>query len=103
MEIVRINPFRRKNRAAFSGNMYCPRCSRHVDPTTTPIGFENDKTKLSLVENVGPFVRVYQCRICGGKFRYDVNARQTHPYSSFKRGLRLRGLRYRGRVPILRT
>ena len=106
MHILMQNPFRKLNRAAFSGEMHCPFCSRHVDPTTTPIGFENEKTKLRLLESVGPFIRRYICKLCGGIWRYDINSKQLSPYSSFKRGLRnninIPGVRYSGRVPLLK-
>lgn len=102
MEILRMNPFRRINRAAFQGHMYCPFCSTHVDTTTTPIGFESNKTKIELVDNIGPFIRVYRCKLCGGRFRYDINRHTAHPYDSFKRGLKLDGIKYRGYVPLLK-
>lgn len=101
MDIIRINPFRKWNKAAFSGAMHCPFCARQVDPTTTPIGFESTKTKIELVENIGPFIRVYRCKTCNGKFRYDINQQTMHPYSSFKRGLKLQGINYTGYVPLL--
>ena len=98
-----FNPFKKgRNRAAFQGNMHCPLCSKHVDPTTSPIGFESDKDKIVLKENLGPFIRVYKCMHCGGEWRYDIAKQQTHPYSSFKRGLKLPGLGYSGSVPLLK-
>ena len=98
--------FRRKNKGAFQGEMTCPLCSRQSDPTSTPIGFESDEQKIILKEQLGPFIRVYKCLHCGGEWRYDVNPRQTDPYSSFTRGLKknvkLPGLKYSGRVPLLK-
>ena len=97
------NPFRRGlNRARFQGNMHCPYCSKHVDPNTTPIGFETDKDKIVLKENLGPFIKVYKCKQCGGEWRYDVARQKSNPYSSFKRGLKLPGLSYTGGVPLLK-
>ena len=96
------NPFRKGlSRARFQGKMNCPFCSKHVDPTTTPIGFETDRTKIRLKESLGPFIRVYKCKSCGGEWRYDIRSEGRHPYNSFKRGLKLPGLRYSGAVPIL--
>lgn len=96
---------RKYNRGAFGGDMHCPFCSKHVDPTTSPIGFESNKAKIREIGNIGPFMREYKCMHCGGEWRYDIQKRQVHPYSSFKRGLkknvRLPGLGYSGRVPIL--
>ena len=101
-----INPFPRHgmNRAAFQGNMNCPYCSIEVDPQTTPIGFESSgKPKLRFVENAGPFTRVYRCKKCGGKFRYDITSGSSTPYDSFTRGLKkprvnLPGLKFSGAV-----
>ena len=101
MEYIRLNPFRKWNRAAFSGSMHCPFCARQVDPTTTPVGFESNRIKIELLETIGPFIRVYRCKICGGQFRYDIHRDTYHPYSSFKRGLKLTGFNYKGYVPIL--
>lgn len=98
-----MNPFRRLNRGAFSGALHCPLCSKHVDSTTTAIGFESDKPKLEFVENIGPFIRVYRCRHCNGRFRYDIARDAKHPYSSFKRGLKLKGINFNGYVPILKV
>lgn len=102
-EVMAFNPFRKGlSRARFQGNMHCPYCSKHVDPTTIPIGFESEKTKLRLKERLGPFIRVYKCMLCGGEFRYDIAQEGTHPYSSFKRGLmKIPGLKYSGSVPLL--
>lgn len=98
-----FNPFKKgRSRAAFQGDMHCPFCSRHVDPGTSPIGFETDKPKIRLTGNIGPLMRGYKCMSCGGEWRYDINARQTEPYSSFKKGLKLPGLDYSGRVPLLK-
>ena len=96
-----INPFARgMSRGAFHGEMNCPFCSANADPTTTPIGFENKgKSKFRFVENVGPFIRVYKCKKCNGQFRYDVTNGTSSPYDSFKKGLKLPGLGYSGRVP----
>lgn len=102
MDIIFNNPFRKINKAAFSGSMHCPFCSRHVDPSTTSIGFETDKTKIKFLDNVGPFIRRYQCGTCHGIWRYDINTKQISPYSSFKRGLKLHGLNYTGYVPLLK-
>jgi hypothetical protein len=93
---------RRFNKAAFSSEMHCPFCSRHVDPTASRIGFETEKTRIKCLENVGPFVRRYQCGKCGGIWRYDIATQTINPYSSFKRGLKLQGLNYRGFVPLLK-
>lgn len=102
-----FNPFKKGlNKGRFQGNMNCPHCSRAADPTTTPIGFEQDKVKIKLLENLGPYMRVYKCKLCGGVFRYDIRAEGRHPYDSFKRGLKkmnLPGLKYSGRVPLLDT
>lgn len=106
IEILMRNPFKKLNRAAFAGEMHCPFCSVHVDPSTTPIGFEQNKTKLKLLDCIGPFVRRYVCKLCGGIWRYDINTHQLHPYSSFKRGLRnninLPGVNFKGPVPLLK-
>ena len=64
MQIMMNNPFAKKNVAAFSGEMHCPYCSIHVDPKATPIGFESTRTKIRTLENVGPFIRRYQCGLC---------------------------------------
>ena len=99
------NPFRKGlSKGRFQGKMNCPYCSRQADPTTNPIGFEQDKVKLKIVDNLGPFIRLYKCMLCGGEFRYDIRAEGRHPYDSFKRGLKnvnLPGLKYSGRVPLL--
>ena len=90
MDIIINRPSRRGvSRGAFQGDMHCPFCSRHADPTATLIGFETEKQKIKLIGNIGPFMREYKCMKCGGVWRYDINARQEHPYSSFKRGLNL--------------
>lgn len=102
MQILMHNPFRKLNKGAFAGEMHCPFCSTHVDPTTTPIGFESNKTKLRLLESIGPFIRRYKCGLCGGIWRYDVNLQQLSPYSSFKKGLNLKGVNFKGYVPILK-
>ena len=95
------------NKGAFHGDMQCPYCSRHVDPTTAPIGFESDKQKIKLWDVLGPFMREYRCMHCGGKWRYDIKRQMAHPYDSFKRGLnknmQLPELKYSGRVPILKS
>jgi len=84
-----INPFaKRMNPGAFHGEMNCPFCSVKADPTTTPMGFETDKTKIRLVGTIGPFVREYKCMLCGGVWRYDIAGHSTHPYDSFKKGLK---------------
>lgn len=104
-----FNPFRKGiNKGAFQGELNCPYCSKHVDPTTTPLGFETDKPKIRLVERIGPFMMVYRCGYCNGRFRYDINKRQLHPYSSCKRGLKMRGVAgkpfaFHGNVPIIGT
>ena len=96
------NPFRKGlSKGRFRGKMNCPFCSKHADPTTTPIGFETDKTKIKLWDNIGPFMREYRCMSCGGRFRYDIREENRHPYDSFKRGLKLPGLGYNGRVPLI--
>ena len=102
MQIMMNNPFAKKNVAAFSGAMHCPYCSRHVDPKATPIGFESTRTKIRTLENVGPFIRRYQCGLCGGIWRYDIMHQQLQPYSSFKRGLKLDGINFRGKVPLFK-
>lgn len=103
--LLRFNPFvRGRARAAFQGKMQCPFCSKHVDPTTTPIGFESDKQKIVLKDAIGPFIREYRCKLCGGVWRYDIAKEGKHPYSSFKRGLvKLPGIKYSGRVRLLKT
>ena len=88
----------------FHGEMYCPFCSIHVDPTTTPIGFESDKPRLKQGDDLGPFMREYICKDCGGRFRYDIRQQFLHPYNSFKRGLKhidLPLMKYTGKVPLL--
>ncbi len=96
------NPFKKgMDKARFQGSMHCPHCSRQADPTSTPIGFETNKTKIILKETVGPFIRVYKCGSCNGEWRYDINQHKKHPYSSFKRGLKLPGLKFSGRVPTI--
>ena len=98
-----FNPFKKgKNRGAFQGKMHCPYCSKHVDPTTSPIGFETNKDKIYLKEMLGPFIRVYKCKQCSGEWRYDIAQELVHPYNSFKRGLKLPGVSYSGKVPLLR-
>jgi len=84
-----------KDKAAFQGSMSCPLCSRSADPTATRIGFESDKQKIKLVGNVGPLMREYKCMKCNGTWRYDINGRRLHPYSSFKRGLKITDPRLR--------
>jgi hypothetical protein len=84
--------------------MNCPYCSKHVDPLTTPIGFESNKQKIKLIGNIGPFMREYRCMICGGVWRYDIAQAKSHPYSSFKKGLKVPpGFKtmFQGRVPLL--
>jgi len=103
MDFILNNPFRKVNKSAFQGDMHCPYCSKHADPTATPIGFESDKTKIVLLDRIGPFIRRYTCKRCGGIWRYDINTHQVHPYSSFKKGLKLNGINFSGRVPILKT
>lgn len=101
-----FNPFRVKNRGAFQGDMCCPFCNTQADPTSTPIGFETDRIKIRLKERLGPFIRVYKCMNCGGEWRYDVAKRMSHPYNSFKRGLKknikLPGISFSGPVPLLK-
>jgi hypothetical protein len=90
MDILGFNPFAKGlSKARYTGDMHCPFCSYHADPTSTPIGFESAKNKIRLVGNLGPFIKEYQCQLCGGIWRYDVNAQQSHPYQSFKRGLKI--------------
>lgn len=102
-----FSPFQRGlNKGRFRGEMNCPYCSKHVDPTTTPIGFESDKPKIRLKGNIGPFMREYKCMLCGGEWKYDIQKQQVHPYDSFGRGLKnkninLPGLKHSGRVPLL--
>jgi len=96
------NPFARgRSKAAFQGKMNCPFCSKAADPTTTPIGFESERQKIKCVGNVGPFMREYKCGICGGYWRYDFQKNQVHPYDSFKKGLKLPGLKFSGKVPLI--
>jgi len=102
MDILLHNPFRKINRGAFAGDMHCPYCSKHVDSSTTPIGFESDRQKIKLLDTIGPFIRRYQCKMCRGIWRYDIHTKQISPYSSFKRGLRLPGLNHTGYVPLLK-
>lgn len=98
--------FKKKNRGAFHGDMHCPYCSKHVDPTTTPMGFETETDKVKLNQYIGPFMREYRCGHCNSIWRYDIHRRMLHPYSSFKRGLkkniRLPGMNYSGRVPLIK-
>jgi len=96
------SPYKQKNRSAFQGEMTCPHCSKASDPTTTGLNFVNDgKPKITLKENLGPFIRVYKCRRCGGEWRYDVARQFNNPYQSFKKGLKLDGLNFKGRVPLV--
>ena len=89
MEILSWNPFKKGiNKAAYQGTMHCPFCSKHADPTTSPIGFETEKSKIVFLGNVGPLVREYGCKSCGGKWRYDLSARPGNPYETF-RGLKM--------------
>jgi len=102
MDIIMNGRLRNINKAAFGGSMHCPYCSKHADPTATPIGFESDKSKIKLLDTVGPFIRRYQCMKCHGIWRYDIHRQTVHPYSSFKRGLKLPGLNFTGYVPIIK-
>jgi len=91
------------NRGAYQGEMHCPYCSIHADPRTSRIGFETEKTKIKCTGNIGPFVREYKCMKCNGSWRYDITKNyDPNPYSSFKRGLKLPGLGYTGKVPIIK-
>jgi hypothetical protein len=102
MDTLMHNPFRKINKGAFQGEMHCPFCSRYVDPSTTPIGFESTKSRIKLLEMIGPFIRRYRCSLCGGIWRYDVNGQQLSPYSSFGRGLKLNNINFKGFVPLLK-
>ena len=102
MEIIMGGRLKGVNKAAFQGEMNCPFCSIKADPSASIIGFETSKSNIKCLGNVGPFMREYKCMSCGGVWRYDI-ARQysNNPYSSFKRGLKLPGLGYEGKVRLI--
>jgi len=99
LNIINAFPRRGMKKEAFQGKMSCPFCARAADPTTEPMGFESDKQKIRCIDTVGPFMRVYKCGHCGGEWRYDFQKNMAHPYNSFKRGLKLDGINFSGKVP----
>ena len=79
VNIIKNNPFAKgRSQSAFRDKLVCPYCGLN----------SNKEPRLELVGNIGPYIRRYRCGDCNGTFRYEFSNAPTHPYDSFKKGLK---------------